>query len=343
MRTRPAQAFALATLFALALPGAARALGDGDGFIVTLWGDPQPADLAESVRMAADAGARHVTFLVFLEQDSPSASEVRFHGAQAGDPFDPTPQAQKLAAAIADAQGRGLSAGLDPFLSEPGGSQRHWFSPGDPGAWFASYGARMAELAAWAEAHGVDELIAGSELSLLFEDEAGWRGVIAQIRGGFSGHVTISSTWPDYELLRFWDALDSIGISAYFPLAFADWYESIDAYAAAWELHHAHLAAVAQAWGKPVTFVEVGYPATPVAATMPWDYDWSRPLDQGRQWTCFEALRTVWSREPLLRRFAIWGLSPAAIDARDTNGRGFLPLGKPAEGAVRDLFTERAQ
>jgi hypothetical protein len=325
----------------LALPEKARALGDGDGFVVTLWGDPDPADFTESIRLAADVGARHVTFLVFLEQDSPTASEVRFHGAQAGDPFDGTVQGQKLAAAIANAQGRGLSVGLDPFLAEPGNSARHYFMPADRDGWFASYGARLAELAAWAQAQGADELIAGSELSLLFQDESGWRGVIAGIRPFFSGHVTISSTWPDYEAIPFWDALDSIGVSAYFPLAFAEWYESVDAYAAAWEVHRAHLSAVASSYGKPLTFVEVGYPATPVAATQPWDFDFSRPLNEGRQWTCFEAFRTVWSREPLLRRFAIWGLSPVAIDARDTSSRGFLPIGKAADGSVRQLFAER--
>ncbi len=340
---RLATPIALVAALAAFLAPPARALGDGDGFIATLWGEPSLGDLDESVRLAADSGARHVTFLVFLTQDGPRASSVRFANTADGTPFDGTPMAAKMRHAIANARSRGLSAGLIPFPMEPGHSRRHFWNPDDRAAWFQSYGARLRDLARFAEREGADELIAGSELSLLFQDSRGWRGVISGIRGEFSGHVTISSTFPDYGFIRFWDACDSVGVSAYFPLAVFPWTTSASAFERAWRLHRAHLATVARAYRKPLTFVEVGYPATNAAATQPWNFDWSRPLEHGRQALCFEAFRRVWSRDPLLRRFEIWGLSPIAVDRRDTGGKGFLPLGKPAEAPVRQLFAERAR
>lgn len=333
----------LSLLLLLASPGAALAVGAGDGFVATLWGDPKASDLAESVRLAADAGARHVTFLVFLEQDGPRASQIRFQGAAAGASFESTVAAPKLRAAIADCRARGLSAGLIPFPMEPGRSKRLLFNPTDRPAWFASYAACMRELARFAQREGCDELIAGSELSLLFQDAAGWRGVIAVIRSEFRGHVTISATWPDYAFIRFWSSLDSIGVSAYFPLAVSQNTISAAAYERAWRLHRAHLATVARIYGKKITFVEVGYPATPVAATRPWDYDWSRPYEPWRQALAFEAFRRVWSGDALLRRFNIWGLEPVANDTQNTGRRGYLPIGKPAEVQVKQLFTERAR
>jgi hypothetical protein len=284
-----------------------------------------------------------VTLLVFLEQDSPTASEVRFAGARPGGPFAASITARKLAVAIADLRGRGMSAGILPLLGEPSHARRQFFRPADRRAWFASYGAALAEIAEWAERQGVDELCAGSELSLLFQDASGWRGVIAEIRRAFRGHVTVCATWPDYELVRFWDACDSIGVSAYFPLALFAREDAVPQLERSWRLHRLHLSFMAALWRKPITFVEVGYPATPVAAARPWDFDFSRSYDPDRQAACFEAFRRVWSRDPLLRRFEIWGLSPAALDRLDSNGRGFVPFGKAAESTVRRLFEERAR
>lgn len=337
----------LVVLLALALATVAAppalALGQGDGFIVTLFGDWPLADAIETVRLAEEAGARHVAFLAFLEQDSPSASSVRWVGAGDGEPLARSPIAAKLASAIAEAHGRRLSTGIIPFLWEPGRSRRQFFWPADRAAWFASYRARMAELAAFAEAEGCDELVAASELSILFQDASGWRAIIREIRAGFSGHVTISATWPDYATIRFWDALDSVGVSAYFPLAASRATRSPTVLSWAWRWHALHLKAVARAWGKPLTFVEVGYPATDVAAVMPWDYAWgTRALDEAQQANCFEAFRRVFSRDPALRRFTMWGGQPYWIDAQGTSGKGFLPLGKAAEPVVRRLLAERA-
>jgi hypothetical protein len=336
--------FPLLVLAALAAAPAARAAGDGDGVIVTLFGNWSLADATETVRLAGDAGARHVTFLVWLEQDSPTASSVRWTGAAEGVSLDQAPIAPVLEAAIAEARRRGLSAGIDPIVVEPGHSRRMFFRPADRAAWFASYGARMGELAAFAARTGCDELIAGSELSLLFQDARRWREVIRTVRGAFGGHITISATWPDYATIRFWDALDSVGVSAYFPLASSERVRSVTSLAWVWQAHRLHLRAIARLWGKPITFVEVGYPATEVAATRPWDYDWpNRTLDLDLQARAFEAFRRVWGHDATLRRFAIWGGQPLAMDARGTGQKGFDPFGKPAESVVRQLFADRAR
>lgn len=101
---------------------------------------------------------------------------------------------------------------------------------------------------------------------------------------------------------------------------------------------------VATLLGKPLTFVEVGYPATEVAARKPWDYAWGeRRLDEDLRARCFEAFRRVWGRDPLLRRFAIWGGQPLAVDRNGTGSKGFQPLGKAADPVVRALLAERAR
>jgi hypothetical protein len=333
----------IALLLLVPLGGAARAIGEGDGFNVTLWNDYSAADAIESNRLAESIGARQVGYLVHMRQESRTSSDVRWLSTSPGTPFANAPAAAVLAAAIADARARGLEVTLVPFLGADQGGPRQQFWPRDRAAWFRSYGARMRELAAFGEANGVREMLVGSELSFLYFDERGWRAVIADVRGVFSGHLTISALFFEYPLVRFWDALDSVGVSAYYPLTFWDGIRDVGMLERVWRLHRAHLTAFAAAKGKPLTFAEVGYPATGVAARMPWDYQWGqRSLDQELQKRCFEAFRRVWSREPRLRRFSIWGLGPVRYDQHDTQGKGFLPIGKAAEDTVRRLFAERA-
>jgi hypothetical protein len=170
----------------------------------------------------------------------------------------------------------------------------------------------------------------------------GWRKVIHRVRAIFDGHLTISAVVEQFPFITFWDELDSIGISAYFPLAPGSWAAADWLLEASWYDIKAHLLAFSLLHGrKPITFVEVGYPNTNVAATMPWDYDWSkRTLDMDLARKCWDAFRKVWSGDSHLRAFQIWGMGTAADAA--TEPKSFTPLGKPSEAVVRQLFSERA-
>jgi hypothetical protein len=322
----------------------ALALGAGDGFVATLWGAWDVQEALDANRLADDAGARQISYLVHMRQADRRSNEVRWQDASPDTPFANAPGAAALDGAIADARARGLAVTLVPFLMADSGQKRHWFWPRDRQAWFRSYGRHVRELAAFGEARGVTELLVGSELSLLYWDALRWRELIRGVRGVFSGHLTISTIFYEYRTIQFWDALDSIGVSAYFPLAVWSGTRSTWILERVWELHRAHLVAFAASRGKPLTFCEVGYPTTHVAAIRPWDWEWSkRSRDPELQARCFDAFRRVWSREPLLRRFSIWGLSSSANDIRFTDGKGFLPLGKPAERHVRAALADRAR
>ena len=63
-----------------------------------------------------------------------------------------------------------------------------------------------------------DGFVVGTELdrTLRFEDE--WRALIADVRAHTGAPLTYAANWTDYQRVPFWDALDVIGIQAYFPL-----------------------------------------------------------------------------------------------------------------------------
>ncbi|MCC7441828.1 MAG: hypothetical protein IT285_09345 [Bdellovibrionales bacterium] len=331
-------------------PGPAQA---SDGFALTQWGRWTLEEGLEAARVSRDLGARHLSVLVMMCPESATASSIDWCEQPAGTALAEGFQGKRLAALAQAARAEGMELSLIPFPMLPGGESRQWLRPRDPEAWFTAYGERLVELAGLARALGVRELVVGSELTLLFKASAGWRRVIAAVRSVYDGHLTLSPVFADYGTVTFWDALDSLGVSAYFPLTVDDRVSSVRVLEGSWRLHRSHLRAVAKAWGKPITFVEVGYPNTDVAASMPWDFEWSkRELDFGLAARCWEAFRRVWGAPPRLgpstgeaaagelRSFRVWGLS--AQSGELANGKGFSPIGKPAEAPLKRAFTDRA-
>jgi hypothetical protein len=228
--------------------------------------------------------------------------------------------------------------GLIPLLHWQGGG-RQYLRPRAPAVWLERYGRLVEELSAFAAAIDASELVVGSELTFLFPYAKAWRSIIARARAHFPGHLTLSPTALDYATIRFWDALDSVGVSAYFPLTPLRALRGPRALELAWWAHRAHLEAVARLWRKSLTFVEVGYPSTEVAALRPWDYRFAeRTLDLELQERCFQAFRHVWAGASCLRAFRIWGLSTRS----GPNDKTHSPLGKPAEATVSSIFRERA-
>ena len=312
-----------------------------DGFVLTQWGAWTPQEAIRALDQAHAAGARHISVLVMLCQSSQGASDIHFCEAAPGQNFQETSQGKRLSALLPEFEARGLSLGLIPFPRAAGLSSRQWIWPKDPKSWFRNYGDLLVDLGGFAREAGATELVVGSELTRLFTLEKNWRAVIQRVRGVFSGHLTLSPFFLQYQRIRFWDALDSVGVSFYFPLSLRKRRgakKSVDELERALRWHRGHLVPFAKKVGKPLTFVEVGYPATEVAAARPWDFQFEkRQLDLAQQARCFEAFRRVFSKEPLLRGFQIWGLSGQAV-----NPKAFEPLGKPAEIPVRKLFEERA-
>ncbi len=85
--------------------------------------------------------------------------------------------------------------------------------------WFAGYESYLLPYVRQAQDAGADLFCVGRELDLTVRQrEADWRRVIARVRAEFSGPLTYSANFDDWQTIGFWDALDFIGVSAYFPL-----------------------------------------------------------------------------------------------------------------------------
>jgi hypothetical protein len=211
-------------------------------------------------------------------------------------------------------------------------------------AWFASYSTFILHYAQLAEANNLEALCIGTELehaSVGHEKE--WRILIKQIRKVYHGPLTYAANWSgEFEQIKFWDALDYIGIQAYFPLSKTTAPEKT-ALLAAWQEPLRRIEVVHKRFKKPVLFTEVGYKTTSDAAIEPWAWPDRMAVvtsvDEATQRVCYEALfETFWTR-PWLRGMFIWkwypGLQPDGPARRHLD---FTPQHKPAERVLAEWY-----
>ncbi len=89
----------------------------------------------------------------------------------------------------------------------------------------------------------------------------------------YHGKLTYGGNWDSYQTVKFWDALDYLGVLAYFPISQAA-NPSMDDLADGWKRMGRELAAYSRKnGGKQVLFVEVGYNESAKAAKQPWSFE----------------------------------------------------------------------
>ena len=193
-----------------------------------------------------------------------------------------------------------------------------------------------ARLAAEIDAHA---LVVGTELTRAATSRpAFWRNLIAEIRAVYDGKLTYAANWHSaYRSIPFWDALDYVGVQAYFPVAETD-DPSLTQMLTGWRAHRDSLHAVHEDTGKPVLFTEMGYRSVPSAAREPWRWPErgettaSAPAVQAR---CYRAFLATFAPEPWFAGAIVWKWHPRAESDRPI---GFTPQNKPAEHVLRRWF-----
>jgi Glycoside Hydrolase Family 113 len=194
-------------------------------------------------------------------------------------------------------------------------------------AWFANYEAYLLDHARRAQEAGADLFCVGREIDrTVLRREADWRRLIARVRSVYRGPLTYSAHHDTFDQLGFWDALDFVGVAAYFPLSAAD-HPTPAALDAGWAAVLPRLEAVARRTGRPLLLTEVGYPALPSAAREPWS-ETRAPADPWLQARCYEAALRASAGRPWLQGAFFWlweGVSQPPF--RDSS---FTLQGKPA-------------
>jgi hypothetical protein len=249
-----------------------------------------------------------------------SSTEVRFGGGWESD--------SGIEQVAAYAHSLGIRVMLKPQI---------WVRPGYPGdlefaseaersTWFAEYQRFLEHYAGLAKRIHADVFCVGVEFARLTRHEAEWRRLIVRTRELYPGPlVYAANAGEEFENLRFWDAVDYIGLDNYYSLP-----DDLNASAIVDKIEAVH-----RRYQRPVIFTEVGFSSLEAPHRQPWD-ETPRRLSTEEQARCYEAVFQAFYRKPWFQGMYWWKVG--------SNGYGgsqdgtHTPWGKPAMDVVSQWY-----
>jgi hypothetical protein len=245
-----------------------------------------------------------------------------------------------LLTASREARQAGLNVTLTPkFLIGPtpslsGSTWRGDYRPPHPATFFAQYQAMVDHYADLGRQAGMSTFFVGSEMSnsIDFVDE--WRQIASSARQHFGGPIGYEVDWRQPAQFSWGDAVDVIALSAYFPLSNAS-HPTLQQLEAGWTSYKypgqseeqdafSSVAALAQRWGKPITFGDVGYRATAYPARAPSE-NAHQPADPKEQYLAYRALLNTFAGQSWWGGVTWWAWNEGSQPS---------PESKPAEKLI---------
>ena len=186
------------------------------------------------------------------------------------------------------------------------------------------------------------------------ELEVYWRRLIEEVRGVYKGPVSLGANFDSFERVGFWDAVDALGVTSYFPLR--RWRDDdSEALRQGWRGVAQRLEAAAtldDGTRRPVYLLELGYTRKAGSTVRPWSYSrvevletvgevlpgeaplhtcvhWaSQPEDAGERARAVGALADVVEEGsfPSLRGFSLWKVTTRDYHRRDEQFAVLLPV-----------------
>lgn len=298
------------------------------GITVTSWwhNDYSGLHIDNTLNIVKGMNANTVCIVPTQYVNSPSSPDIFVSPIK-------TPADVGIESILAQAKAKGMRTVLKPHIDPLSGwrGQINFSNEADWITFFANYKDMVLHYAAIAASHDVDVYSVGTELKGTTQREADWRQVINDVKGIFDKKLIYAANWDNYQNIPFWDALDYIGVDAYFPLT------GIDNPTQA-ELDQA-MTSVAQGIeifsqnnNKKILITEMGYQSYNGTNMSPWSAPTWTP-DMQEQDMCFKAALNTLLPKDYIDGVVIWDMHH---DLRDLDG--FAVQGKPAEQTVRNEY-----
>eukprot|EP00026_Physarum_polycephalum_P007613 Phypoly_transcript_07677.p1 GENE.Phypoly_transcript_07677~~Phypoly_transcript_07677.p1 ORF type:complete len:491 (+),score=53.79 Phypoly_transcript_07677:108-1580(+) len=251
-----------------------------------------------------------------------------------------SPSEADIAHFVQTAKSLGLKVAFKPHV-DLSNDPAHWrgeigtyFDQDQWNTWFASYQSFIYYVASVAAKLDADLLIVGTELSVTESQVDLWRATIQGIRKIFGGPLVYGANWSPFNV-TWWDALDFIGIDAYFPLS-QDVNPPVKTLVSGWDGPMAIVSKVAKQYNKTVIFTEIGYQSRANAATAP--YGVNGPLNLLAQSNCYQAFFMAVYSQPWFQGvfWWAWGTDPNEGGQCDSE---YTPHNKPAEAILQKYYS----
>jgi len=306
------------------------------GVVYTSWKSGEYSDSQSDTALSQvikPLGVNWVSLVVTCYQDTISSVQIQCKTDSL------TPTETDLTHTIQYIHSLGMQVMLKPHIdlsSDP----MHWRGQigfGSDGeawqVWFDSYEDFITYYADLAQREQVDYLVVGTELKGTSHRSNEWREVIRTVRQAYNGPIVYAANWDEYDGIAWWDAVDAIGIDAYYPLALNN-EPTLAQLIAVWEPIALELGALAEDWERPIIFTEIGYRSLDGTNQAPSNYQTSGTIDVQEQADCYQAVfdalvgKTWWQGVFWWN----WTTDPAQGGFADD---GYTANNKPAENVLR--------
>ncbi|NMO96598.1 glycoside hydrolase family 113 [Paenibacillus lemnae] len=285
-----------------------------------------------SMKRMAEMNVNWTALALAAVQETPQSTVIPFRE-------EPTVTDEEVRWAIRSAKELGLKVCLKPVVNVANGTWRAHIAffdeevPGEPGweAWFRSYGEFILHYARIAEEEGCEMLCIGCEMVQADKREAQWRALISDVRSLYGGLVTYNCDKYQEERVHWWDALDIISSSGYYPID--QWDEQLD-----------RIEGTVRKWGKPFFFMEAGCPSREGSAARP--NDWSLPgaPSEKEQERYYEAMFAACSKRDWMQGYMLWDWPARLYKASDAaENDDYCMYGKRAAETVRNFYKNDPQ
>jgi hypothetical protein len=232
---------------------------------------------------------------------------------------------------------RGLKVMLKPHVDLPGTVSRIHIRPRSHATWFTAYTAFITHYANLAARTGVEQFAVGTELAGVSGNRDKWLGVIRAVRACYPGPLVYAANYDEYPQVAFWDAVDLIGVDAYWPLSTRPT-QDVRALKRTWRPIREKLAAFAAERGRRILFTEAGYVSQRGSTNAPYSWTISTTRDQAEQAAGYEALLETFHNQSWWAGVFWWVWDVTPRSSRD-DALDYTPQGKAAEKVVRRWWT----
>lgn len=194
-----------------------------------------------------------------------------------------------------------------------------------------------------AEEEGVEMLCLATECKAFVRERSDfWFRLIKEIREVYCGSITYSANWDSYQDIPFWEALDHIGISAYFPLS-DDATPTLEDLLALWKPKTKELKKYSERIGRQILFTEYGYLTVDGCAGKTWEIEKEirqRARNEQAQANAIEALLTTFSSTDFWAGGFLWKWFPEGKGHEGYPEKDYDPQGKKAEAVIRTVYSK---
>lgn len=206
--------------------------------------------------------------------------------------------------------------------------------------WFEFYQAFLEHYAQIAEYTKCEMFCLGCEMLGTERKEDYWRETIAKVRKIYKGFLVYNTNHGKEEYAKWYDAIDFLGTSAYYPVEKAAG-GSLQEMENEWKKIAENLKSVSQKIGKKIIFMEIGCRSALGCAKMPWDFTHQEfPFSEEEQANFYESSLKVMSKEDWFMGYFWWDWSTLIYKTSEEaqKDKGFNIHLKKAENVIKKWY-----